>query len=137
MIKISPSSLALFWAVAGFTLAGCQLVRWLMAGQIITNVGLAFSLSLPLFWIYCISGLFLILMIWLYWAHIRWGALWAVALGLIVGGGTSNLTDRLVLDGGAADYWNLWGISTINLADIAITIGIVLAIWQLVRRYGT
>lgn len=56
-----------------------------------------------------------------------------IASGLIIGGGFSNLIDRLVNDGAVIDFLNL-GIGSLrtgifNVADMAIMLGAVLMLW--------
>jgi signal peptidase II len=73
------------------------------------------------------------------------GLLWAlrrprpvlevVAFGLIMGGAIGNLVDRIfrgpgLLDGKVIDWINLWWIPTFNLADMSITIAVVLLLIQ-------
>jgi len=126
-----------FWLTAGLVVGICQLVRIQLASFAILNHGLAFSINLPTLAIFVVMALFIGLMIWLFYARQRLGWRWGVALGLIVGGGASNLVDRIILKGGVADYWQIGNLSTINLADIAITTGIIIAIWLLTITYGT
>jgi signal peptidase II len=58
------------------------------------------------------------------------------ALGLILGGGLANLIDR-VGDGSVTDYLDVglgnWRWPTSNLPDVAITAGVVLALWLIAR----
>jgi signal peptidase II len=73
---------------------------------------------------------------------------WAVALGLLLGGATGNLVDRLFrapgpLHGSVVDWIKLPYFPAIfNLADTAITTGVVLVViasacgWQLSGRSG-
>jgi signal peptidase II len=73
-------------------------------------------------------------------------ALWAkneprpvtIALALVLGGGTSNLIDRLVFDGHVTDFLNL-GIGWLrtgifNVADVAISGGVVFLLWLGFRK---
>ena len=62
------------------------------------------------------------------------------ALGLILGGGLANLLDRLG-NGSVTDYLDLglgssWRWPTFNLPDVAITAGVLLALWLLLRDEG-
>jgi signal peptidase II len=57
------------------------------------------------------------------------------AFGLIVGGALGNLLDRITrgdgfLDGHVIDWINLWWIPTFNVADMSITIAVVLLLIQ-------
>lgn len=60
----------------------------------------------------------------------RW--IWLTA-GLIVGGAVGNLIDRLRL-GHVVDFILLPGWPAFNLADTAITVGVVLLAWSLLRE---
>jgi signal peptidase II len=58
---------------------------------------------------------------------------WAIVLGLLLGGATGNLVDRIVRSpgvfrGGVVDWINLSHFAVFNLADSAITVGGVLAV---------
>jgi len=73
------------------------------------------------------------------------GMLWALrharpglevmAFGLVIGGAVGNLVSRIVrgpglLDGKVIDWVNLWWIPTFNVADMSITIAVVLLVVQ-------
>jgi signal peptidase II len=65
---------------------------------------------------------------------------WAVVLGLLLGGATGNLIDRLVrapgvFRGEVVDWIRLPHFAVFNLADSAITIGGVLAVWLALRGH--
>jgi signal peptidase II len=67
---------------------------------------------------------------------LRGGRVAVLAVGLQVGGALGNLLDRLAL-GGASDVFYIAGWRfTWNLADVAIGVGTLLAVWALVRRHG-
>ncbi len=88
---------------------------------IIENPGLPFNLNLPGFFNLAGVGVLVMLFVWLYFRYFKtrvseWG------LALILGGAASNILDRIE-KGTVTDFLNL-GISTLNLADIAIMIGI-------------
>lgn len=65
----------------------------------------------------------------------RW--LGEIAVGLILGGGSANLLDRLG-DGRVTDYldWGVgaWRYATFNLPDTAIVVGALLAVLLSLRR---
>ena len=113
-----------------------QLVRLAVGESAVANSGLAFGISLPALAILVVSSLFLVVMLLWFFLHHRRTVVWAVALGLIVGGGASNLFERLI-GGSVADYIQFGGISQFNLADIAIIMGIVMALYELVRYEQT
>ena len=61
----------------------------------------------------------------------------AVALGLVLGGATGNLIDRLLrgdglLDGKVVDFLDFSFFPAFNVADSAITVGAALALWEVV-----
>ncbi|MFH0905223.1 MAG: signal peptidase II, partial [bacterium] len=58
----------------------------------------------------------------------------SLAFGLVAGGGLSNILDRVIFDGRVADYWQLNGLTTFNLADVFITIGLILILQNLFRH---
>ena len=71
--------------------------------------------------------------------------LWAVALGLVLGGAAGNLADRLFRSPGPMRGWVIDWIKlpyfpeTFNIADSALTVGVVLIVlagirWQLGRE---
>jgi len=61
----------------------------------------------------------------------------AVSLALILGGALGNLLDRVRL-GKVVDfldfYWQQWHWPAFNVADSAITIGVVLMLWASLRQ---
>lgn len=50
-----------------------------------------------------------------------------VGAGLVLGGGTANLADRLV-DGSVVDLFDLGWWPVFNIADIALTVGVALTV---------
>ncbi len=52
------------------------------------------------------------------------------SLGLILGGAIGNLVDRLVYDLGVVDFFSIPFFAIFNIADIAITFGVILLILQ-------
>ena len=61
-----------------------------------------------------------------------------LALALVLAGGSSNLIDRFVHDGYVVDFINL-GVGHVrtgifNVADIAITVGVLMLLTQSLRR---
>ena len=91
------------------------------------NIGIAFSLPLP-YWIAVgLIILVLLILIKLWWqapgqlAYYRWGLL------LAIGGGLSNLVDKLSL-GFVRDFVSIWILPVFNLADVFIFVGVVLII---------
>jgi signal peptidase II len=137
MKQFSLSPVALFWLAVVFMIIAGQLIRLSQLDQVVFNYALAFSIDVPLALIYLISVLFLGVVIWLFYSRAIATSLGIIGLGLIFGGGASNLIDRLLFHGGVADYWHLTNISTINFADSAITVGIVLVLYQFLFHHGS
>jgi signal peptidase II len=63
----------------------------------------------------------------LYWARTVQSAAWAIPLGLVLGGGLGNLFDRVFrdTDGRVVDFVDLHVWPVFNVADSAITIGVI------------
>ncbi len=131
---MKPRTNTTFWLAVIFTMGASQLTRWYFAKSITINMGLAFNIMLPTILVFVVVIVFLGLMLWLFYSQKKNGIGWAMALGMIVGGGASNFLDRILLSGGVADYWNLGNFSYINLADVAITLGIIIALGILIKN---
>jgi signal peptidase II len=64
----------------------------------------------------------------------------AIALGLVLGGALGNFSDRLfrgdgIIDGGVVDFIDFSFFPTFNVADSAVTIGVILLLLStLIRR---
>ena len=67
---------------------------------------------------------------WLFRAHEK---LVKIGLGLVLGGAVGNIWDRLEY-GKVADFFHFfigdWSFYTFNVADAAITVGVVLLLWD-------
>jgi lipoprotein signal peptidase len=105
----------------------CQLTRLYFVDTVILNPGIAFNLKPPTMVVYGLSAALLAVVI-AWHAKGRPDSSHNASFGLIVGGGLSNLIDRLILKGNVADYIDL-GAGFVNLADVAIACGIVVALW--------
>jgi signal peptidase II len=114
---------------------------------LVRNPGAAFSLGEGVTWIFTIAlAAVSVLIVWLAATRIR-SRLWAVALGLLLGGVLGNLTDRLFREPGFAvghvvDFINTpWMMPAIyNVADIFIVsmmIGVALLVLIGLRFDGT
>ncbi len=122
-----------FWAVAGSAVALFQIVRLVVGREVSYNAGIAFGLKLPATAILILSILFVLAIAAWFFTHRPRTFLWAVALGLIVGGGASNLLERVWFGGSVADYIAFGKLGSFNLADIAIVVGIGLALYKLLK----
>jgi signal peptidase II len=82
------------------------------------------------------NALILVGMFWFVWASDDFNALSVSGAGLMIGGGFSNILDRLFYDGAVVDFMNI-GIGKLrtgifNVADVAIMVGggaILLGVW--------
>ncbi len=101
------------------------------------NTGAAFSLGADLTWVFTVVMIVVITVI--VWVARKVRSLpWALALGLIMGGASGNLVDRLfrapgAFQGGVIDFLSLyhpWGQvwPIFNLADVFIVSGGILAV---------
>jgi signal peptidase II len=133
-------------------LAGSEPVR-LLGGAVylvyVTNSGAAFSIGSSYTFVFPIVAFAVIGWIgWMAWRLRSWP--WAVSLGLVLGGATGNLIDRLFrppgpLLGEVVDmvslfdpYGRVWPV--FNVADSALVVGVALAVWLELsgrRRDGT
>lgn len=72
----------------------------------------------------------LIVVTLLVWSRRITEARWLVPVGMVIGGGIGNLTDRILREGGrVVDFIDLHVWPTFNLADSAIVVGVVLVVW--------
>ena len=101
------------------------------------NAGAAFSFGTGITWIFPIFAIVISLgLLWFARGLRSWP--WAVALGLILGGAQGNLMDRLFREPGpfrghVVDFISAFGpngdkFPIFNVADSALTVGVVLAI---------
>jgi len=103
------------------------------------NLGGAFGLMANMRIVFLIMGFLIPLLIIVFYQKIaRKGTTWLLAASLILGGAVGNLIDRLVL-GYVVDFLdfriggrNVWPI--FNVADIAITVGVVILFFVLIRE---
>lgn len=102
---------------------------------LVQNTGVAFglfkgfSLLLSLFGITCMIALFI------FFPEIAACRHLTLFSGLIGGGALSNLFDRLFL-GSVTDYLELTFLNVFNLADVAITAGVILLLFDFVSLSG-
>lgn len=121
MRKINPQ--IIFWGVAGMVLAFAQLLKTLMV-DIVYNQRLAFGIAWPEFLIIPTMMLFLGLIVWWFYRTTPTTDWASLSFALVLGGGASNLFERIINAGLVADYWDMAGFFTFNLADVSIAIGI-------------
>ncbi len=72
------------------------------------------------------------LILYLFWREPTRPGMW-VAVGLLSGGALGNLADR-VRDGAVTDFIDLPAWPAFNLADMAITVGVLILAWVYLRE---
>lgn len=103
-----------------------------------TNSGAAFNLGSSVTWVFPLIGF--VVLGWIGWLGVGLRSrTWGVALGLVAGGAAGNLVDRLFrppgpLRGGVVDMLSVFAPDgsvwpVFNLADSALVLGVVLAVW--------
>ncbi|MDP2782601.1 signal peptidase II [Devosia sp.] len=107
---------------------------------LVWNTGVSYGLldSLPVW------GLGVIMMVAIVALSIWWvradSAMIRMGLALCIGGALSNAVDRLIY-GAVADFfhlhWGDWSFYIFNIADVAITLGVILLIADLIGLGGT
>ena len=123
------------------TLSGHQvrLLGGLLTLDLLRNSGAAFSIGTSLTIVFTLIALGVIFFILRTSRRLR-SVPWAITLGLLLGGATGNLTDRLLRSPGAfrgdvVDWIQLPHWPVFNVADSAIVCGGVLAVLLAARGY--
>jgi signal peptidase II len=125
------------WALANLRDGDIPVVGDLLVLHLTFNPGAAFSAGTnltPLLTVIAIAACLVVL-----WLATRVGSLlWAVGLGLLLGGAGGNLTDRLIRDPGpfrghVVDFLQLPNWPVFNIADICINAAVVAIVIQLFR----
>ena len=143
-VVLALDQLAKAWAVRALGNGrSIEVVGELVQLRLFRNPGAAFSFATGSTWIFTVVAT--VASIAIVRASRRLGsALWALALGLLLGGALGNLVDRLFREPGFArghvvDFIDLPRLFVFNLADAAITLAaalIALLSWRGVRVEG-
>ncbi len=108
------------------------LIKGIINLTYVRNVGAAFGLfpgRLPIF--IAISLGVLAGIAWVWWRLKPQNTWIAIALGLVAGGATGNLIDR-VIAGRVTDFFDLGWFPVFNVADMALDVGVaILLVWIL------
>lgn len=92
----------------------------------VENPGTAFGWLPDARWLHtAVAVLVVASLVWAVWVG-RWDPSFHVAVGLIAGGSLGNAWDRLAR-GTVTDYLSVAGSAVFNLADAAITVGLLIA----------
>lgn len=117
------------WASSRFTFEPVDVLGDFLQFRYVENTGAAFSMfqgAGPFFAVAAIVAVGVVLW-FLRSTRNRWEV---VGLGLVLGGATGNLIDRIargegLFDGPVIDWVSLWFIPTFNVADASITCAVV------------
>lgn len=141
VVILAVDQLTKFWAESTLTdRAPIPVIGDFIRFRLLYNPGAAFSIGENMTWIFAVLAAAAVVVIAVLVSRVRSGA-WAVTLGLLLGGATTHLIDRLFRAPGFArghvvdfiDY-NNWFVG--NVADIALFCGAVLAIILTLRGIG-
>jgi signal peptidase II len=126
------------WLVVELLGRDARLHRWEIAGrylalEYVENTGAAFGLFAGRVWLLTLVAIIVAVVVVFLLRDARHDRLQSVALGLVVGGATGNIVDRFrfnhVTDFLAVGIWPKF-----NLADAAITVGLVLIAWSMLHE---
>lgn len=122
-----------FWVIIGIVVLVCQLVAKSMPTGT-WNDGIAFSLQVPLPFIYLVNLLLLALItVWAYRTPLgKWAS---VGAALVIGGGLANLVDRIINEGRVWDYIPFGPTGHFNLADVCVSVGLLLLFYFWFRKH--
>ena len=98
------------------------------------NTGAAFSIGPNLTFLFLIASAVISIGLIVYAIRVRLDAFTGVVLGLILGGALGNGYDRL-FHGGATDFIDLHWWPIFNIADSAVSVGVVLLILGYLLRH--
>jgi signal peptidase II len=141
VVILAVDQLTKFWAESVLTgHPPIPVLGDLLQFRLLYNPGAAFSIGANSTWIFTILAAAAVVVIAVLVSRVRSGA-WAVSLGLLLGGATTHLLDRLFRDPGFArghvvDFIDYNGLFVGNVADIALFFGAVLAIVLTLRGIG-
>lgn len=102
------------------------LLQW----HYILNPGAAFSMGEGFTWVFTAIMAIVSVGILVYLPRVR-SLAWALSLGLVLGGATGNLTDRLLRwpgfpNGHVVDFIHVQGFAVFNVADSGVVVGVIL-----------
>lgn len=136
---IALDQLTKWWAATTLPGAPITVIPNVLDFRYVTNSGAAFGFFSgggPVLAVIAIVVIVAVLVVMVRRAH-GWPE--ALVLGLVIGGAAGNLIDRLtrgdgLLDGSVVDFIDFVSFPAFNLADSALTVGAVLALWLATRR---
>ena len=130
---VAADQLSKWWALENLADGPIDLVGSLRL-NLVFNAGGAFSVGSGATGMFIVLGIALLVgLIW--WSRYATSPLAAAGLGLIIGGASGNLTDRLLRshDGRVVDFIDLQWWPVFNVADVVLFVGaglLALATWR-------
>ena len=123
-----------YWALAGLYHTKIDIIKGWFSFELFKNAAIAFSIPLPPFVIIPLTIIVIAALVVFFLQRLRcyWGSV-EVGCLFIVSGAISNLYDRLQY-GFVVDYLNFIWWPVFNIADVMISAGVALILWQIVRR---
>ena len=123
----------ILWSVVILIVALAWFARLYLDLEGVYNSGVAFSIPVPTYLIYILmAGLILWVIYWHLTLPVKtW--MTNVGAGLVIGGGLSNLLERVMNDGKVWDYFTILPGGYFNLADVAVISGIIILIYQEIK----
>jgi len=110
-----------------------QIIKWIVVPSKtighMCNYGIAMGIVLPQQMFIVMWGLLILCVVYFWWQHIAKRFLIQISYILILSGGFSNIIDRIYY-GCVVDYIPFFNISSFNIADTFITIGVLIILWQ-------
>ena len=107
-----------------------------VAFEYVENTGAAFGILRGQTWLLSILALLVATgFVAMFWSHLPTDRLLRLSVALVIGGAIGNLIDRVRL-GYVVDFMAVGAWPRFNVADSAITIGIVLLAWTVLRYDG-
>ncbi len=115
--------------------APIELIPQLLYLQFAWNSGAAFGLFHSYQWAitFIVIGIILVL----FYSLSQVSTKYFFALSLIIGGAIGNLVDRLIYTEGVIDFFAIPFFAIFNIADIAVTAGVIILILQKETRFFT
>lgn len=136
---LRPAAFVVVWTTGAIVVDQVSkfLVTRIWPDLIVLNKNVAFSIELPV-WVVLLALIVLVAVGFSQWRG--WSAqdkkVRAWALGLLLGGALSNILDR-VMFGAVRDFIDLRVWPVFNLADVALTLGVIGVLWYAVRSSHT
>lgn len=123
------------YLVSIYARGGFFIIPQILSLEIHKNPGVAFGLALPESTIIILITITLSSLVWYRYKKrkVEDFGLGNIGFGLIIGGAISNLIDRLRF-GYIIDFINLRSWSVFNIADVAIVVGVILLLWNILFR---